>query len=369
MAEQIISASGVQYGAVVNAEGALLTQVIGSIVIGSVSAEVESVYVQSGTFFMVSGNAWTGIGSALITNAADVGSLAVQTTIGSVIQATDPWIVLGSVYSTGRDWTLASGTDSVDVDVSVTTGSESYNWVNSGGTWVNEPFVRVVEGSGTFKVIGSTEITNTVLPVSGTSFQQIIGSVYQLTDPWIVLGSVYSTGRDWSLSSGTDSIDVDLTVADIFVVSGNAWTGIGSTLITNAAEIGSLAVQTVIGSMFQSTDPWIVLGSAEITNTVLPISGEVTTKLGSTYTTSQIIRKVCGSPAVWYEFSSKANSIMIDNLGGDPIFFNFDALATAGSTSGYMLGLSLRTFDLITGSISILGSGTTTSPVQCIKLG
>jgi len=49
MGEQILSASGIQYGAIVTDKGRLLVDISGlSLFIGSVSASVDSIYVQSG---------------------------------------------------------------------------------------------------------------------------------------------------------------------------------------------------------------------------------------------------------------------------------------------------------------------------------
>lgn len=49
MAEQIISASGTQYGMIVNDDGSInIGSMVGNIVIGSVSAHVDSIYIQSG---------------------------------------------------------------------------------------------------------------------------------------------------------------------------------------------------------------------------------------------------------------------------------------------------------------------------------
>ena len=49
MAEQIISASGEQFGLIVNSDGSInIGGFAGSIVIGSVSASVDSIFVQSG---------------------------------------------------------------------------------------------------------------------------------------------------------------------------------------------------------------------------------------------------------------------------------------------------------------------------------
>lgn len=44
----IISASGVQHGLIINPDGSINTVISGNITIGSVSASVDSIYVQSG---------------------------------------------------------------------------------------------------------------------------------------------------------------------------------------------------------------------------------------------------------------------------------------------------------------------------------
>jgi len=54
MSEQIMSASGVQYGLIINSDGSLnisgtvTSNIVGSIVIGSVSLNVDTTYIQSG---------------------------------------------------------------------------------------------------------------------------------------------------------------------------------------------------------------------------------------------------------------------------------------------------------------------------------
>ena len=44
MPDQIISASGTQFGLIINSDGSLNANITGSIVIGSVSAEVDAIY-------------------------------------------------------------------------------------------------------------------------------------------------------------------------------------------------------------------------------------------------------------------------------------------------------------------------------------
>jgi len=83
----------------------------------------------------------------------------------------------------------------------------------------------------------------------------------------------------------------------------------------------------------------------------------------------EIIRKACGSPAVDYVFSNRVMSFIVDNFGGSPIFFNFDgSVADTGSTNYYIADDTWRSFDLQTGSISIMGSGGATHDVQVMGL-
>ena len=83
----------------------VLTSITGSIVIGSVSANVDSVYIQSGAeiFVALSGtqDQTTPVGvSGIVTvsgTIATINSIAVSgTSFANTIQETDPWITLGS---------------------------------------------------------------------------------------------------------------------------------------------------------------------------------------------------------------------------------------------------------------------------------
>lgn len=116
MPEMIINASGEQYGLVVNPDGSINTIVTGSILIGSVSAHVDSLYIQSGDNINI--------------NKAEV---------------------------------YGSGT--FNVAGTITTGSQV--WVQNLGseTWVQ----NIVGVSGTYfsNIIGSVNVTNIVVPVSG----------------------------------------------------------------------------------------------------------------------------------------------------------------------------------------------------------
>jgi len=98
MPEQIISASGSQYGLRVNEDGSINTNIAGSIFIGSVSASVDSIYVQSGDNVNL-GTAWTDIGSVHISNIIEISG---DNDIGSVVISSAPLIgVSGNIFDSG----------------------------------------------------------------------------------------------------------------------------------------------------------------------------------------------------------------------------------------------------------------------------
>lgn len=122
---QLISASGTQHGLIINSDGSLNVGVSGTI-----SANIDNVFVQSGTFFqtsgnvfVVSGNSWAGIGSVLVTN-----------------NPTSQFVPSGNIYVvSGNAWTGIG---------SVLTQNPVY--VTSSGT-----LYATVSGAGNFSVTGS----------------------------------------------------------------------------------------------------------------------------------------------------------------------------------------------------------------------
>ena len=93
MAEQIISCSGIQYGLIILPDGAIavsgaitVTNITGSIVIGSVSANVESIYVQSGANIVGSMFEMEGIPTSTIYNNPSWKFIYSGNSIGSVYQ-------------------------------------------------------------------------------------------------------------------------------------------------------------------------------------------------------------------------------------------------------------------------------------------
>lgn len=69
-----------------------------------------------------------------------------------------------------------------------------------------------------------------------------------------------------------------------------------------------------------------------------------------------------GSPATTYAFSPIVSAVMVDYAsGGVPAYVALDRVADTGSQSLLMLSNTFRTFDVYTGSVSIMASGTTGS--------
>ena len=274
-------------------------------VIGSVAITNTPTVSQSSTVRQVSA------GSVIITN------------IPSVNQGTDPWIVLGSqavtqstpsslktqIYgaSGGTTYPLLTKTDGTLVtEATVTTGSESYNFVKSGTGWIEEPQYRSVVVSGIPSIIGSVAITNTPTVVQSSTLRQVSAgsiiitntpSVNQGTDPWITLGSVNVNNTVRQVSAGsviitnTPSVDAG-SERFVYGKSGTAWQALkvegDGTLVTSASvttgsesynyvksgtgwivepEFRDVIISGTL-SVNQGTDPWITLGSVNVNNTV-----------------------------------------------------------------------------------------------------
>lgn len=176
---------------------------------------------------------------------------------------------------------------------------------------------------------------------------------------------------------------VSATVDSIYVQSGNnihlgsAWTNIGSVVISNFDQIGSLGIQNTIGSVYQLTNPWIVTGSINIDNFsqvgsigVQTVTGSITVQSESVgYDTYQFILGSAGSgTASNFVFVAQSESLAIDNLGSTNVYVNFNGTAVVGSPSFIIPGYESRAFDARVGSVSVLGSGGQTPNIQIMRL-
>ncbi len=177
------------------------------------SVTVDSVFIASGA----------DIGSVHVNNFADLGSTVViddPATIGSLaVQTIDGTVTVTSLASAGS--LEVQTVDAVNLDIrDLTSASDS---------------VEVVQGTQA----------------------DLKSEVYQGTDPWITLGSTQITNAVLEISG-------NVTISDDATVS-----------VNDLATAGSLAIQTIIGTVGVSTDP-------------VPISGTVGTS-GTAYTGSTII--------------------------------------------------------------------------------
>tara|TARA_Y100000310_G_scaffold250496_1_gene256724 strand:+ start:499 stop:1023 length:525 start_codon:yes stop_codon:yes gene_type:complete len=168
---------------------------------------------------------------------------------------------------------------------------------------------------------------------------------------------INASGPQYGLVVNSDgSVNVSGTV-DINNISGSIIIG------SVSASVDSIYVQS--GTMYISSGNNLT-GSFTITTDPVPISGLTNVK---GYTNNEIIRKDAGSPAINYIFNSTSESVMVDNLGSSNIYFAFDTTANpVNSGTGFLDKYSFRVFDVIAGSVSVQGSGTTTPSVQVIRL-
>ncbi len=88
------------------------------------------------------------------------------------------------------------------------------------------------------------------------------------------------------------------------------------------------------------------------------------------YVNNQTIRKDAGSITPEdFVFTRISDTILIDNLDTtDGAYIKFDGTADTGSTSFYVPPAQARAFDVIAGSVSILGSEGATPEFQVVSL-
>jgi hypothetical protein len=143
------------------------------------------------------------------------------------------------IWSTGRTWTLNSGTDSISV-IGTISGTVTANQGTAGVTdWLTKSKIwdgtntAAVTAAGELKVnlasdieIGAVEIKNgaddirAVVKTDGTNNALV---VVQNTVPTtaVTQSGLWSTGRTWTLASGTDSVAVSgsITVSNLVEVA------------------------------------------------------------------------------------------------------------------------------------------------------
>lgn len=238
-----------------------------------------SPWVVSGTVAATQSGSWsvTVSGTVAVTQSTSPwvvsGTVAAtQSGTWTVQQGSAPWSVSQSgTWTTGRTWTLASGTDSVAA-VQSGTWTTARSWTLSSGT---DSIAAVQSGTWTMQPGNTANTTpwlvtdssdGTVSPGTAAAKSSLGGMVYNTSAPTptngqqlalqsdasgnlkvnpgtvTITGTVaatqsgtWSTGRTWTLSSGTDSVS-----------TARSW--------TLSSGTDSVAVT-------QSTSPWVVTGS------------------------------------------------------------------------------------------------------------
>lgn len=176
MPEQIISASGTQFGLIINPDGSV--PVSGIVTIGSVNVNVDTIFVQSGTvhvssgnFFMVSGNNWDGVGSVFNVNA--------QSQDIFVVSGAQPFgfpvneILRQTVGSPPTDFVMLGSTNSVMVDNLGSVGV-FFRFDNTASTGSTSGFLPAGETRSFELTIGSISVL-----ASGTASAEV--QVFRLT--------------------------------------------------------------------------------------------------------------------------------------------------------------------------------------------
>jgi len=188
------------------------------------------------------------------------GSINTSSAAGSEIyQGTSPWVVIGSVnVNNGLTGSFAiTNVVSVSGNLGVIFDSDYLGVYQSGTNWI---------------VLGSAAVSN--FPSSYP------GSVSQATSPWITLGSTHITNFP-TYFPGSVSQSSD------WIVTGSV-NVIGSVNVNNFTLIGSLGVQTILGSVAITNDNGSVYSFSTASNLnynpkkVLVYSG-TTTAIGSIY--------------------------------------------------------------------------------------
>jgi len=138
--------------------------------------------------------------------------------------------------STGRTWTLSSGSDSVSALVSNFPATQSINITQVLGSAPSSTNPLAVQISNGSSYVDPTQIRALTTSDQITSFQ----------------GGSWTTGRTWTLSNATDSVAA---------VQSGAWTtGRTWTLNSGTDSVAVSNFPSTIG-VTQSTSPWVVSGT------------------------------------------------------------------------------------------------------------
>ncbi len=213
----------------------------------------------------------------------------------AVTQSTSPWVVSlasttitgtvavtqSGVWSIGRTWTLASGTDSVSA-----VQSGTWNINNISGT-ISLPTGAATEATLSTRLADATFTTriNTLGQKTSANSTPVVLASDQSVIP-VSQSGVWSIGRTWTLSSGSDSISaVQSGTWNINNISGTISLPTGAateaTLSTRLADATFTARVNTLGQKTMANSTPVVLASDQ---TVIPVSQSGVWSTGRTWT-------------------------------------------------------------------------------------
>lgn len=232
MPEIIIGGNGNPYQMNITSEGAVpisgVITISGGIHTGSVSVNVDSIYVQSGTMYLASGD------NLSVTNRV-AGSIV---DMPDVTQGTNPWVVLGSQNITNFAEVGSVSTQTVDGTVSVTD-------IATAGSLATQGIVGSVNVTN-FAEIGSLTTQNIIGSVNVEN--RVAGSIVNMPQ---VVGISGTLLEDFTLRH-TQRIDYDGDIYPVYI--GMAAPG---TLVTSASwQIRKMTYSGTTPALFNDATLW-----------------------------------------------------------------------------------------------------------------
>ena len=331
-----------------NISGTVNAIVSGTIVIGSVSANVDSIYIQSGNNIHL-GSAWTNIGSVTVSNFGEIGSLATQNIIGSVTLTTGSIAtygggvgstvisggILGSVAITTNPLPISGALGNVAGSMAITTGSINIY----GNMGITAGSITLFDRSGVSIYFDSNTMPNWRNVGSAVISGGILGSVAISTSPVPVSGAMGNLGGSFAIT--TSPIPISGTT-QLFALSG-----------TELHPLVSTGSRLLVAGSIQTYSP-IGVGSV-ITSGISAITGSVTLYNYASWTgTGSVV--ISGTLSL----STTEASVGKSESAGTP----GSATYIGGTFNGslYPVKLDLGSYLIIAGSISSMPPVTATNP-------
>lgn len=326
MAEQIISASGPQYGLVVNQDGSINVSGI-DLSIGSLALSLENVYVQSGDNLKITSMPKTEVyGSGLF-----VGSITSMPSV-SVTAGSESWIKGGSieVYTGSIHVTnFSAGTGYAGSDAYIPAGSVIVtNTVT--GSIISMPSVSVSTGSEVyvknFDELGSSVVVTNLY--AGSKFYQ--GDIYGVSGVVNVDNRVAGSIVNWPGSLAISNFNA---LGSNIVISNFNDLG-SSVVVANFSDIGSSRVITNLytGSELYQGERFGVSGIVEVSNTItgsIISMPDISVSVGSESWIKNF--NELGSSVVITNFNDIGSSRVVTNMVAGSIVYMPDISVTTGS--------------------------------------